>query len=111
MRTSHLRQPSRITSPGKGLSDISDSQANARSLPPSKMAPPMSLKHKMGSCMYQRSSQTFGADGAIVVEPDPKRKTLVERAGEHNNRSMAAPTPARSTVKGTNLVTASVSDR
>lgn len=42
-------------------------------------------------------------------EPEPKRKTLAERAGEV--RSIAAPTPsARPAVKGTSLVGAGVSN-
>lgn len=44
----------------------------------------------------------------VVTEPEPKRKTLVERAGEPG-RSIVAPTPSRPPVKATNLVTASVS--
>lgn len=91
MRTSQLKQPSsRIPSPGKGLAEITDSQTNARSKP-SKMLPPTSLKHKLG---------------AYYNEPEPKRKTLVERAGEP--RSLAAPsTGTRPNVKGTSLVGAS----
>ena len=51
MRASQIRQPSRIPSPGKGLAEISESQSNARSKPPSKMPLPASLKHKLGpSC-------------------------------------------------------------
>ncbi|PVH78112.1 kinesin-domain-containing protein [Cadophora sp. DSE1049] len=80
---------SRIPSPPKmGLAEISESQNNARSRMISKMPPPTSLKHKLGG--------TYN-------EPEPKRKTLAERAGEP--RSIAAPTPnARPAVKGTSLV-------
>jgi hypothetical protein len=43
-----------------------------------------------------------------VSEPDPKRKTLAERAGE--TRSIAAPTPnSRALVRTTSLVSAGVS--
>jgi hypothetical protein len=48
MRRSQMAPPSRIPSPGKGLSEISESQSNARSkmsrLP---AAAPNLLKHKM----------------------------------------------------------------
>jgi hypothetical protein len=44
----------------------------------------------------------------LVSEPEPKRKTLVERAGE--TKSVVAATPSsRSLVKGTSLVGAGVS--
>jgi hypothetical protein len=44
----------------------------------------------------------------LVSEPDPKRKTLAERAGE--TRSIAAPTPnSRALVRTTSLVSAGVS--
>ncbi|KAH9214620.1 P-loop containing nucleoside triphosphate hydrolase protein [Leptodontidium sp. 2 PMI_412] len=89
-RPSQLKPPgSRIPSPPKmGLAEISESQSNARSKLLSRMPPPTSLKHKLGG--------TFN-------EPEPKRKTLAERAGEP--RSIAAPTPSsRPPVKGTSLV-------
>ncbi|KAF8860440.1 kinesin-domain-containing protein [Acephala macrosclerotiorum] len=97
MRTSQLpRPPSQIPSFGKSqsqsLAEISESESNARSKLFSKMAPPNFLKHKISA--------------ADADEPDPKRKTLVERAGEP--RSIAAPTPSsRSHVKATSLVGAS----
>ncbi|KAH8805715.1 P-loop containing nucleoside triphosphate hydrolase protein [Xylogone sp. PMI_703] len=64
-RPSQLRPPSRIPSPGKGLSEITESQNNARAKGISRLAQP--LKHKL-----------TGSGG----EPEPKRKSLVERAGE-----------------------------
>ncbi|KAK0121766.1 kinesin-like nuclear fusion protein [Cadophora gregata] len=91
-RPSQLKPPgSRIPSPPKmGLAEISESQNNARSRMISKMPPPSSLKHKLGG--------TYN-------EPEPKRKTLAERAGEVGSRSIAAPTTsARPAVKGTSLV-------
>ncbi|KAH7412781.1 P-loop containing nucleoside triphosphate hydrolase protein [Cadophora sp. MPI-SDFR-AT-0126] len=76
-----------------GLAEISESQNNARSRMISKMPPPTSLKHKLGG--------TYMPDN----EPEPKRKTLAERAGEVGTRSIAAPTTsARPAVKGTSLV-------
>ncbi|KUJ19370.1 kinesin-domain-containing protein [Mollisia scopiformis] len=90
-RVSRLRPPTQIASPGKGLSEISESENNARSKQVSRMPPPGSLKHKLGSSNY---------------EPEPKRKTLAERAGEP--RSVAAATPGpRTFVKATSLVGAS----
>ncbi|KAH7348469.1 P-loop containing nucleoside triphosphate hydrolase protein [Rhexocercosporidium sp. MPI-PUGE-AT-0058] len=89
-RPSQLKPPgSRIPSPPKmGLAEISESQNNARSKLLSRMPPPTSLKHKLGG--------TFN-------EPEPKRKTLAERAGEP--RSIAAPAQStRPPVKGTSLV-------
>ncbi|KAI9047983.1 hypothetical protein LZ554_007781 [Drepanopeziza brunnea f. sp. 'monogermtubi'] len=81
-RRSQLKQPSRI--PHIGLAEISESQGNARAVS-SKMAPP-TLKHKLGG----------------VYEPEPKRKTLAEKAGEFHKPSVAAPTP-RPQVKTTTL--------
>ncbi|PSS28353.1 hypothetical protein M430DRAFT_166159 [Amorphotheca resinae ATCC 22711] len=87
MRTSQARQLSRIPSPGKGLSEISDSQSNARSKHPSKMPQPTSIKHKIGPSFN---------------EPEAKRKTLAERAGEPRSIAVAAPS-SRPVVKGTSL--------
>ncbi|RDL34375.1 putative carboxy-terminal kinesin 2 [Venustampulla echinocandica] len=92
MRKSQIRPPSRIpSSPGKGLSEITESEGNMRSKPASKLPPPTSFKHRIGPC---------------YAEPDPKqRKTLAERAGEP--RSLPAPTPSsRPVIKGTSLLTA-----
>ncbi|KAL2064243.1 hypothetical protein VTL71DRAFT_4737 [Oculimacula yallundae] len=94
-RPSQLKPPgSRIPSPPKmGLAEISESQGNARSKIMSRMPPPSTLKHKLGG--------TFS-------EPEPKRKTLAERAGEP--RTIAAPTPiSRPPVKATTLVGAAKS--
>lgn len=43
-----------------------------------------------------------------MTEPEPKRKTLAEAAGQYNHKSVA-PTQTRPPVRGTSLVTASVS--
>jgi len=46
----------------------------------------------------------------LVVNPEPKRKTLAERAGEPRSTTMPAPTSnSRPTIKGTSLVGAGVS--
>ncbi|KAJ5039005.1 uncharacterized protein L3040_006678 [Drepanopeziza brunnea f. sp. 'multigermtubi'] len=81
-RRSQLKQPSRI--PHIGLAEISESQGNARAVS-SKLAQP-TLKHRLGG----------------VYEPEPKRKTLAEKAGEFPKPSVAAPT-VRPLVKTTSL--------
>jgi hypothetical protein len=48
MRNSQMAPPSRIPSPGKGLSEITESQGNARSKPTSRLPAAPSLKHKLG---------------------------------------------------------------
>ncbi|KAI9787906.1 MAG: kinesin-like nuclear fusion protein [Candelina submexicana] len=90
VRASQLRQPSKIPSPGKGLSEISASANNARAA--SMMPPPdiLSTKRKISASM----------------EPISKRKTLVERAGETPRSNIAAPPssrPINSSVKATTL--------
>ncbi|KAI1001593.1 Kinesin-like protein [Podosphaera aphanis] len=62
---SHLPQPTRSISPGKCLSELTDSQTNARttSLTTSSTASTGSLKHKLHP----------------TCEPEPKRKNLVEK--------------------------------
>ncbi|KFY64332.1 hypothetical protein V497_01747 [Pseudogymnoascus sp. VKM F-4516 (FW-969)] len=92
MKKSQIRPPSRIPSPGKGLSEITESQNNSRLRPPGQV--PQSLK-----------SSTFSAGVRMVNDDEPKRKTLVERAGEpaRPNTSFA---PGRSVVKGTSLTSA-----
>ena len=45
---------------------------------------------------------------SVDNEPEPKRKTLAEKAGEPRSTT-ASTTSARPTVKGTSLVSASVS--
>ncbi|RFU26155.1 hypothetical protein B7463_g10193, partial [Scytalidium lignicola] len=87
-RPSQLRAPSRIPSPPKGLSEITESQNNARAKGLSKLALP--LKHKIG------------ANGG---EPEPKRKTLAERAGEPKTAQIPQPS-AKFGFKGTSLVNA-----
>jgi len=48
MRKSTMAPPSRIPSPGKGLSEITDSQGNSRSKPMSRLPAAPNLKHKLG---------------------------------------------------------------
>ncbi|KAI9723344.1 MAG: hypothetical protein M1812_001228 [Candelaria pacifica] len=89
MRASHLRQPSKIPSPGKGLSEISASANNARAT--SMMPPPEILNAKPRK---------------TVMDPTAKRKTLAERGGETSRSNIAAPPssrPINSSVKATTL--------
>ncbi|KAI9702440.1 MAG: kinesin-like nuclear fusion protein [Candelina mexicana] len=89
VRASQLRQPSKIPSPGKGLSEISASANNARAA--SMMPPPDILSTKPRK---------------TAMEPISKRKTLVERAGETPRSNIAAPPssrPINSSVKATTL--------
>ncbi|OBT87012.1 hypothetical protein VE02_03728 [Pseudogymnoascus sp. 03VT05] len=92
MKKSQIRPPSRIPSPGKGLSEITESQNNSRLRPPGTV--PQSLKSTYSTASLQ-----------MVNNDEPKRKTLVERAGEpaRPNTSFA---PGRSVVKGTSLTSA-----
>ncbi|OBT45791.1 hypothetical protein VE00_03892 [Pseudogymnoascus sp. WSF 3629] len=92
MKKSQIRPPSRIPSPGKGLSEITESQNNSRLKPPGTV--PQSLKSTYSTASLQ-----------MVNNDEPKRKTLVERAGEpaRPNTSFA---PGRSVVKGTSLTSA-----
>lgn len=116
------RPPSttRLPSPSKALNEISESESNTRAkIPVSKMPPPSTAsKHRMGSC---KSAQIFametanghGADGDIAdTEPEPKRKTLAERAGEPASSQLPRSLPQPSTVSGvqaTSLAKAKVS--
>ncbi|KFY63020.1 hypothetical protein V496_04292 [Pseudogymnoascus sp. VKM F-4515 (FW-2607)] len=93
MKKSQIRPPSRIPSPGKGLSEITESQNNSRLKPPGTV--PQSLKSTTLSTTSLR----------MINDDEPKRKTLVERAGEpaRPNTTFA---PGRSVVKGTSLTSA-----
>jgi hypothetical protein len=54
MRKSQMAPPSRIPSPGKGLSEISESQGNARSKQISRLPAMPNLKHKLnGPCRWR----------------------------------------------------------
>ncbi|KAK2626682.1 hypothetical protein QTJ16_003857 [Diplocarpon rosae] len=89
-RRSQLKPPGiRVPHYGSqcGLSEISESQTNVRSKAPTKIVPP-SAKHKLG---------------APFNEPEPKRKTLAQTAGEYN-KPVEATSSARPAVKGTSLV-------
>ncbi|KAI9675447.1 MAG: kinesin-like nuclear fusion protein [Caeruleum heppii] len=106
MHSSHLRQPSKIPSPGKGLFEMSASANNARATSMMPPPEPISLKHK-GSA---RGSALSGPDNIShshpVPEPAPKRKTLAERAGETARINAAAPRsnrPVSASVKATTL--------
>ncbi|KAI9804085.1 MAG: hypothetical protein M1825_001486 [Sarcosagium campestre] len=90
---SQLRQPRKIASPGKGLSEMSVSANNARAT--TLMPPPgsISLKHK----------------GSALPEPAAKRKTLAERAGEVPGSGLPAPATSRfggPGLRGTTLLNA-----
>ncbi|PQE09178.1 kinesin klpA protein [Rutstroemia sp. NJR-2017a BBW] len=90
-RTSHIKPPTaRLTSPNRGLSEMSDSNSNSRArFPPSKMPQPTTALKRFG----EKSNN----------EPEPKRKTLAERAGEPISGLARTPSLSRPTVKGTSL--------
>lgn len=63
MRTSQIRPPSRIPSPGKALFEVSESQNNARPAPASMMPPPATLKHKAtASCKWESRTSLRSSD-------------------------------------------------
>ncbi|KAI9852272.1 MAG: kinesin-like nuclear fusion protein [Thelocarpon superellum] len=79
-RSSQLRQPSKIPPPGTALLEMSESAGNARAA--TMMPPPSDLigrKHK----------------GSALPEPTPKRKTLVERAGDTAGLNLPPPSSVR----------------
>lgn len=89
-RKSQLKQPSRIPHMA-GLAEISESEGNMRATASSKL-PSATTKHRL----------------AGGHEPEAKRKTMAERAGEYDK---PAPTPApasRPPVKATSIVGAAV---
>ncbi|KAM3081135.1 kinesin-like nuclear fusion protein [Clarireedia jacksonii] len=90
-RTSHIKPPTtRLPSPSRGLSEMSDSNGNARTrVPASKMPQPTSALKRFGEMSNN--------------EPEPKRKTLAERAGEPISGIARTPSVSRATVKGTSL--------
>ena len=77
MRGTGIRPPSRIPA-NVGLSELTISDNNARA-----MMPPPKLRHKTPTCKTRRAHKTEApSDTQRVPEAVPKRKTLVERAGE-----------------------------
>ncbi|KAI1860499.1 hypothetical protein JX265_009898 [Neoarthrinium moseri] len=103
------------TTSAQGLHEISESQTNTRAqysaAPPSAMnamkralpgpgAPDPHYPPRVPGSPYSRAMNAAG-------QPDPKRKTLADRAGEFpagSTRSgLVAPTPVRGMVKGTSL--------
>lgn len=113
MNNSRMAPPSgipRLGSPGKlGLATITDSQSNARSNQ-SMLPPPPSLKHKLGPTCELQCLREVGKrrlTDLLDNEPEPKRKTLVERAGEPRSIATATHGP-RAVVKGTSLLGAGV---
>lgn len=67
VRGSRLRQPTQTSHISKGLSEISESQGNARSTKPSMIPPPTTLKHKLGQCEWKgsRAVQELELDGSL----------------------------------------------
>jgi len=105
---SQIRPPSRIpATPGRGLFEMSASDNNVRA---SSMMPPpgtIAQKHKpSGRACYPGQCIQQSVDPLTVPEPAPKRKTLVERAGEAPRGNQAAPPsskPVNGAVKATAL--------
>ncbi|KAJ9618255.1 kinesin-like nuclear fusion protein [Taxawa tesnikishii (nom. ined.)] len=99
MRVSQLRPPSRIpATPGKGLLEMSASDNNARAT--QMMPPPNAMKHKVsGRKTLSSPAPDKCVDDLVVPEPAPKRKTLVERAGDLPRPVTAAP-PSSKPVNG-----------
>lgn len=93
VRPSGLRPPSRIPA-SIGLQEMTNSDTNARTMPP----PASSLKHKATSRQFpRRSNETPSSHQAVPApEPAPKRKTLIERAGDGHRPQSSASTHARS---------------
>ncbi|KAK7999001.1 kinesin-domain-containing protein [Apiospora marii] len=89
LRPPQTRLPQLSSSTTQGLHEISESQSNTR--------------------MGPSANATSGVKRGLpppVMQPEPKRKTLVEKASEFpggHRSQIAAPTPARSFVKGTAL--------
>ncbi|KAK8137251.1 hypothetical protein PG984_005191 [Apiospora sp. TS-2023a] len=89
LRPPQTKLPQLSSSTAQGLHEISESQSNTR--------------------MGPSANATSGVKRGLpppVMQPEPKRKTLAEKASEFpgSHRSqIAAPTPARSFVKGTAL--------
>lgn len=94
MRASRIRPPNPIGSPGKGLTELNESENNARAKPSLLPAPQVNtMKHRLTS----------------AAEPEPKqRKTLMERAAEPYRSVGTTPAP-RASVKGMSLQATSVS--
>lgn len=112
MQTSGLRQPTQIKLPGQVLAEVSESQSNARK-PPSMIPSSIPTKRQLPNCECQTGRQ-LGMMWELTEridsdrEPEPKRKTLAERAGEPHGKSDAPATtklPGRAPVKGQSLAT------
>ncbi|KAK3326236.1 hypothetical protein B0H66DRAFT_152217 [Apodospora peruviana] len=96
-RGSGLRAPTRwnvSAAPATGLQEITESQSNARAQP-STMLPPQGTKRALNGNLTQ---------------PEPKRKTLVERAGEPTPKpsslpsiGIPVPTSSRAPIKGISI--------
>lgn len=114
VRPSGLKPPSRLpamtNSSGRYLLESSQSDLNVRSGGAgSMMGPPPAVpaKHKIAGCKDTDNEAArkaagrshSGAHSKAVPEPIPKRKTLVERAGEPTNPSRShLPPPTRPTI-------------
>ena len=100
---SHIPQPTRygFRSPQKPLIEVSSSTSNTRN---GAMLPPPTVnghKRQASNCWVTTWQSLDGSLRLVVPEPDPKRKTLAERAGEPYQQNFAAPrssTPVSSAV-------------
>ncbi|CAG8983161.1 hypothetical protein HYALB_00010309 [Hymenoscyphus albidus] len=79
--------PSCLPTPAKALNEISESESNTRAkMPVSRLPPPPSTASKHRLNHYE--------------QPEPKRKTLAERAAEPGSASLHKALPAPSTISG-----------
>lgn len=77
-----------------GLQEITDSQSNSRAQNPTMLPPAQGVK------------RTLTQNGSSAQLPEPKRKTLAERAGEPNNKNLPPPTVSASSrldIKGNSI--------
>ncbi|KAK8079333.1 P-loop containing nucleoside triphosphate hydrolase protein, partial [Apiospora phragmitis] len=119
LRPPQTRLPQLSSSTSQGLHEISESQNNTRMgsssnvtsgvkrglPPPGTDSTPAADGFSPGRLSAYRS-RLLTSIAFAVMQPEPKRKTLVEKASEFpgaGRSQIAAPTPARSFVKGSAL--------
>ncbi|KAK8063002.1 P-loop containing nucleoside triphosphate hydrolase protein [Apiospora hydei] len=125
LRPPQTRLPQLSSSTSQGLHEISESQSNTRmgpsanatsgvkrGLPPPGTDPTPSASSSASGDGFSPGrlsayrSRLLTSIAFAVMQPEPKRKTLVEKASEFPGGArsqIAAPTPARSFVKGSAL--------
>ncbi|KAK8045823.1 kinesin family member C1 [Apiospora saccharicola] len=119
LRPPQTKLPQLSSSTAQGLHEISESQSNTRmgpsanatsgvkrGLPPPGTDPTPPADGFSPGRLSAYRSRLLTSIAFAVMQPEPKRKTLAEKASEFpgSHRSqIAAPTPARSFVKGTAL--------